>query len=276
MVKKRKGFTLVELLFGATLTALLVFLVLYSTSALVRAWNRASGRLEAESRARASLDFLRRDLESAYFEENGKVWMSAGRDPASRQDGSSVWMQFFTASGNDSEGEPGGLAAVRYSLLSADPVNPDTPQGRLFGFYRVSVGGERTFREFIGQLEGKKKEDFLAAATGTGLEQFFLTSDIAAFEVTFLLPIWDEEMGSWVSIRFTVDETVDFPRVLEGRARRVFPSAAEIRLTVLSREGVALLNELEEGNFAGLQSDEIIRKYGIDIREFVKLRTEGL
>ncbi len=272
---KKSGFTLVELLFAATLTVLVVFLVVYTTNSLLRSWNRASSRLEAESRARTSLDYLRRDFESAYFEADGEIWLTAGRDPIAPLYGSSAWLQFFTNSLHDSNGEPGALTAVRYCILSADPEELGESQVGVGGFYRVSTSRERTFREFIGRFEGKTTGDFLAGTTGSGLEPFFLASGILSFEVTLFLETWNDERKQRVTQSIPVDSTHSFP-FPDGEIRRPFPSAAEFKLTVLSREGLALLSELAGENRAGPRRDEIVREFGIEVVEFVELRTEGL
>ena len=93
--------------------------------------------------------------------------------------------------------------------------------------------------------------------------------------MTLFLETWNDERKQRVTQSIPVDSTHSFP-FPDGEIRRPFPSAAEFKLTVLSREGLALLSELAGENRAGPRRDEIVREFGIEVVEFVELRTEGL
>jgi hypothetical protein len=70
------GFTLMELLTAAVLTALLTALVLTAVSGVMNHWNRLAGRLGAATQARLALDQLAQDLEGAIFRADGNVWLA--------------------------------------------------------------------------------------------------------------------------------------------------------------------------------------------------------
>jgi type II secretory pathway pseudopilin PulG len=70
------GFTLMELLTAAVLTALLAALVLTAVSGVMNHWNRLAGRLGAAAQARLALDQLAQDLEGAIFRTDGNVWLA--------------------------------------------------------------------------------------------------------------------------------------------------------------------------------------------------------
>ena len=74
---RHAGFTLLELLLAASLTALLAALLLAVVSSTMDHWNRTAGRLRAAAEARLGLDQLAQDLEAAIFRADGKVWLAA-------------------------------------------------------------------------------------------------------------------------------------------------------------------------------------------------------
>ena len=70
------GFTLVELLVAAILTALLSAIGLAVLSGVVNHWSRSAGRLRAAAQAHLALDQIAQDLESAIFRADGNVWLA--------------------------------------------------------------------------------------------------------------------------------------------------------------------------------------------------------
>jgi prepilin-type N-terminal cleavage/methylation domain-containing protein len=73
----RRGFTLLELLVAATITALLAGFLAVVVGDVAGFWSRTSGRLTTEAQARIVLDQLTLDLQSAHFEDDGNTWLAA-------------------------------------------------------------------------------------------------------------------------------------------------------------------------------------------------------
>lgn len=71
------GFTLVELLVAATLTALLAALTLTILSIVTTQWNQSAGQLRTAAQAQLALDQIALDLEGAILRADGKVWLAA-------------------------------------------------------------------------------------------------------------------------------------------------------------------------------------------------------
>ncbi|MSU22929.1 MAG: hypothetical protein EXS32_03800 [Opitutus sp.] len=71
------GFTILELLVAATLTAALAGVIIVVVHNVSSTWARSSGRLGADSQARLVLDQLALDLQGAQFRDDGNVWMAA-------------------------------------------------------------------------------------------------------------------------------------------------------------------------------------------------------
>jgi len=74
---KRRGFTLVELLVAAGITAAIAGFIAIIVMNVSSTWSRASTRLGADAQARILLDQLQLDLQGALFREDGNVWLAA-------------------------------------------------------------------------------------------------------------------------------------------------------------------------------------------------------
>ena len=71
------GFTLIEVILAATLTAVLAALTLAAVAGAMNHWNRTAGRLAAAAGIRVVLDQLAEDLQGAVLRADGNVWMAA-------------------------------------------------------------------------------------------------------------------------------------------------------------------------------------------------------
>ena len=71
----RRAFTLVELLVASTIMVILVLLVVKVANDTLAAYDRVVADLSAQTEARAVLDNLERDLNSAVIRPDGKCWM---------------------------------------------------------------------------------------------------------------------------------------------------------------------------------------------------------
>src|SRR5262245_33835403 len=72
-----RAFTLIELMVGLGVTAVLVALMLQAVTLLTNAWKRSSGILTTEAQAALILDQVALDLQSALFHRDGGVWLAA-------------------------------------------------------------------------------------------------------------------------------------------------------------------------------------------------------
>lgn len=73
----RHGFTLLELLVAAVITAVLAGFIVVIVSNVSGFWTRTAGKLSTEAQARLVLDQLTQDLSSALYRDDGNDWMAA-------------------------------------------------------------------------------------------------------------------------------------------------------------------------------------------------------
>ncbi len=170
----RHGFTVIELLVAATVTAMLAGILLIMTNGVLNVWNRTSGLLGTNAQAELIFDVLTDDLQSAVRRNDGRVWLAVEilEDPVDiinhqwtdtsvsgnikpggtisrkREDPSNAnmpleetryglggaWLRFFTGSSGD------GTRAVAYQVarrrITGDPKDPGNPAPIRYMLYR--------------------------------------------------------------------------------------------------------------------------------------------
>lgn len=76
-VRRRRAFTLIEMLVAVAITAALAGFIIAIVSNISGFWSRTSGRMTAEAQARYVLDQLTLDLQGAIFRDDGTVQFAA-------------------------------------------------------------------------------------------------------------------------------------------------------------------------------------------------------
>lgn len=88
-----RGFTILELLVAAAITAILAGFLAVIIRNVSTTWVRTSGRLSADAQARIILDQLALDLQGAIFRDDGNVWFAA--DVLNTTTNSTLWQAAF-------------------------------------------------------------------------------------------------------------------------------------------------------------------------------------
>ena len=265
--RRESGFTLIELLVSSTLMAVLVGMVLYISSGVLRSWNDASDRLHAHAEARFALDTMVSDLESAVFRTDGGTWMIAEKE-AVPGIGEGVWLRLFAPVTDRDRGTvevpiSGDLNAIGYFLRYANPINSDNPDGRVAGIYRVVVDGERTLRDIQGNLDGMTKEDFLQEGEFEGADSdaraasSFLAGNVVSFKIRFFVRSDDSAQGD-SAIRPLDGDRIEFSR----RSGIPGPSYADISLVVIRDEGARILRAIDSGELSSTDRSDVIGQFG--------------
>lgn len=87
--RKRRAFTVVELLVAASITALLAGFIAVIVRNISVVWTRAGNRLGTDAQARLVLDRLQLDLQGALYHDDGNVWFAA--DVLNTTGSSTLW-----------------------------------------------------------------------------------------------------------------------------------------------------------------------------------------
>ncbi|MBL6829641.1 MAG: prepilin-type N-terminal cleavage/methylation domain-containing protein [Puniceicoccaceae bacterium] len=269
----KNAFTLIEIMVATVIMVILVGLVIQITSEVLKVWNRSSGKLAANAEARIALDLLTQDLETAVFRNNSQQWLRvespvgvAADAPYASQ---TVALKLFSPA-LDRDVGPGDICAIAYRLEFKESYE-DGPD--VYALYRALENPEDTFNNLMG-----------STSQGTNSPQSLLTTD-APGNTDF----WGE--GAIVTAgNFLASNVVDFKVLIYGETGVANPEPlndtdadgipdtdyayggsggvdtpllyAEIILTVLSDEGIEIL---ERGNLAGTglaDEDAVIRQHG--------------
>jgi prepilin-type N-terminal cleavage/methylation domain-containing protein len=263
------GFTLIELLVSSSLMAILVGMVLYLSIGVLGSWTDASDRLQAHSEARFALDTLVRDLQAAVFRGEGGVWLIVEEETAEGIS-DAVWLRFFTPAADRDRGTPaapisGDLNAVGYFLRYENPINPSNPNGRVAALYRVVVDGEKTFREFQGNLENMAKDDFFSQGDPEGGESgatvafAYLAGNVVSMKTRFYAR--SRTGGGEEPTFLPIDgERIEFSR----DSGNPLPAYADISLIVIREDGARVLDAIANGEITGNAREDVIREFGTE------------
>lgn len=104
------GFTILELLVAATITALLAGFLVMLVGNVNIVWTRTSNRLSADAQARYILDQLTLDLQSAQFRDDGNVWFAA--DVLDRTSNTGFWQAAVA------NGKPTGTTSLQMTAAN--------------------------------------------------------------------------------------------------------------------------------------------------------------
>ena len=246
------GFTLLELLLAATLTALLAALVLATAAGAMNHWNRTAGRLGAASEARLGLDQLAQDLQAAVFRADGHVWLAATVLPdtslsgqwrvaaaaaqgkpgntnpctldlaapsmgAARFGVAGVWLRFFTAKAdtNASAAELPAPVAVGYQIIRQNITSGSASEQR-YMLFRAEVRRTKSATGASGTFEAGYNLDPAA----TPATAYMAPSGTAGDPGNLLRP----PLGS-VLVDNAIDFGVRFYVREGGSLRLIFPAA---------------------------------------------------
>jgi hypothetical protein len=89
--RRVRGFTVIELLVAAGITALLAGFIAVIVRNVSIVWARAGNRLGTDAQARIVMDQLQLDLQAAIFRDDGNVWLAADLLNASNGGSTGLW-----------------------------------------------------------------------------------------------------------------------------------------------------------------------------------------
>ena len=192
--RKRRGFTLIELM---TATSIMVVLIMFVTNIAVdmlRAYDRTISALATNSDARTALDPMEEDLSSAKMFQDGHVWFEARfeGDVGNIEAASAPEIMVFAQSrdrvrrrpSTGNQQLPGDLCAISYKLVQKSPFgdSADSPENQVYGIYRAVLNAEDTLKvalPYILGADGKaeNEEEQIPSKFWTSSEQITDPSD---------------------------------------------------------------------------------------------------
>lgn len=262
--RRRSAFTLIEIMVATVVMIVLVGLVIQITSEVLNAWNRSSGKLSANAQARVAMDLLTQDLETAVMRRNGKQWLRVDAETGvgSPEAGKTVALHLF-APAMDRPSGPGDISAIAYKLAYG-PSYRDASFAT-FALYRRIASPQETFDNIMG-IGSESLQEALVGGFWEGSSvvepENFLAGNITDFKI-FVYGV-SPTTGEIVAIN---DEDgnreLDVDYIFGGNGDLgIDPLYAEIVLTVVSDEGLRMLELPTLAGTGYSDVNEIIREHG--------------
>ncbi|MDQ8209322.1 prepilin-type N-terminal cleavage/methylation domain-containing protein [Coraliomargarita sp. SDUM461003] len=272
--KRRSAFTLIEIMVATVIMIVLVGLVIQITSEVLKVWNRSSGKLSANAEARIAMDLLTQDLETAVFRSNGQQWLRV-ESPQNPEDGpyydQTVALKLFAPALDRDETSAGDICGIAYRLSYRAAY--DGADDQVYALYRAIARPDTTFNSLMGSPSDTESPQLSLTAQGfwdktdVEIDENYLAGNIVDFKVILYEddgtdtpnPVnWDATTGDLLAGTngafayggdSTQAELITNPLLY-----------AEIRLTVLSDQGLGILE-----NMAGSGYDDVadvVREHG--------------
>lgn len=253
------GFTLVELLVAAALTAAIAAVILTVTGGALGLWRRAQDNFTADTTALLVLDHLERDFQGALFRPDGGTWLACdGFDTAVASHGwivdavgkpadrryvpagpapsiadarfgrSGLWLRLITTTG-------GAPLAVGYQIVRRSPAGAAAAgdENVRYSLHRVTVTAKNTFGDgyHVPDHEAALRNPEVTYALGTNVVDFgvWLYRRESGGTLVRLYPTSDSESG------------------YAAATAETFPVCADVMIRVLTDEGATRLSALERG-----------------------------
>jgi len=293
--KKRRGFTLLELMVAMAITALIVTVLVSITGIALDSWRRSRAQIRAARQAKAALETMAKDFESLLVRNgNPYQWLVARVEPELQGGGgglggprnnpmpNAAQIVFFNSATDRYEGQIGGqkdqggdVTAVGYRLIYRDPIldRDEGSQGAypVFALYRHLIDPKPTFDKLLG------KTDLIDAYKNFQNNDYkpenFVVENIFGLTVTFVVEYEDPKnpgvmktqrvsimkngTGSGAVREFIISG--DGIQVTGGGSQNLKNGrvvGVDLSITVLSDFG------LQQASKTSIPTDQIIREHG--------------
>ncbi len=331
--KRQQGFTLIEILTTAVLSAMLLALFMALTVKFVGVFDRLrGGETRIEDIANRALDMIEDDLSAAHIDSNFyqyeclAYWdhpnyaqqtlgnlMDSGFDSQfaqALQPEKSGILLFFSKTLNRTGVQKGDVQAIAYRLGYLDAIAPQNDESsyKTFNLYRIVNSPSRTLdmlnpKDLTTHWKGGDQANTGNSAPSyriNDLETDFLVArNVVDFRITFMcscivpddndeerffpLPPNDGSATPQTSLlriggNFATNETTNYnlPAIIP-RNVRVYPSAAEVSITLLSEAGLKILWAARDGNLppGRVKSlNQLVEEHGQTFTRTVKIQRQ--
>ncbi|MDQ8194706.1 prepilin-type N-terminal cleavage/methylation domain-containing protein [Coraliomargarita sp. SDUM461004] len=275
--KSARGFTLIEIMVATVIMVVLVGLVIQITSEVLKVWNRSSGKLSANAEARIAMELLTQDLETAVLRNNDQQWLrvESPQNPGGPYEDQTVALKLFSPALDRDESSAGDICGIAYRLFYQPAYDGATDN--VYALYRSIARPDDTFNHLMGSSSMTESPQSQLVGPSTGAiagfwgddavtdEKNYLAGNIVDFKVILYEddgsgepePInWDPAQGRLVAgaggafaFGGTSQDLITNPLLF-----------AEIRLTVLSDQGLEILENMAGSGYDDV--DDVVREHG--------------
>ena len=288
----RSAFTLIEIMVATAVMVILVGLVIQITNEVLKVWNRSAGKLSANSEARIAMELLTQDLETAVFRDNGMQWLrvdgpiDAGDDYANQTVALNLFAPALDRPKTDDQGNaiPGDICGIAYRLAYKEAFSESST--KVYALYRRIVDARTTFNDLMGS---GNQETLLGGEWAEGTvtdEANYLVTNIVDFKVivyfldTMRTPAevipFNGKIGNAV---WEIDKNYIYggTNASTVSGAQVKPLYADIMLTMITDEGLEILQNLEAGRSGTGYTDakDVVREYGEKFIRRVQFAGQG-
>jgi prepilin-type N-terminal cleavage/methylation domain-containing protein len=257
-----RGFTLVELLVAMTITVLIVSALVTITSVAMNTWNRSRSELRASRQAKAMVDAMAKDFESAVVRRgNTFEWLAvklATTLPGSTafKSSNAAEIVLLTSPTDRYKGDlkadasKGEVAGVGYLLEYKDPTNGATTGGfPTFVLNRHLVDPSGAFLNLSG------KPDLLAAFTSYQTEMkkpdYFICENVYQFTLAFHVEVSEPPVSPATAP--TIKTVVVPVNTTGASAFRIKGTGLDWTPTTYLPSGVSVASILQAGRVKGVE-----------------------
>ncbi|WPJ97645.1 prepilin-type N-terminal cleavage/methylation domain-containing protein [Coraliomargarita algicola] len=269
----KKGFTLIEIMVATVIMVILVGLVIQITSEVLKVWNRSSGKLSANSEARIAMDLLTQDLETAVFRSNGQQWLrvESPENPLGPYNDQTVALKLFSPALDRDDSSAGDICAIAYRLSYREAY--ENAEDEVYALYRAIARPDTTFNSLMGSSSDTDSPQLDLTANSfwdkadVEIDENYLAGNIVDFKVILYEddgtdtpnPVnWDASTGDLLA-----GTNGAFAYGGDSAQAELITNPllyAEIRLTVLSDEGLSILENLAGSGYNHV--DDVVREHG--------------
>lgn len=256
------GFSLIELLTAMTISSMLLVLLASLLTTSLNRWQRDTNQIQKNVEGGASLELIKRDLQSIVPKSDGAEWLHVSQVQVDNL-GTKPWLMFLaTAQEHGTTGDHGSsVCAISWRLEKQ--VLPGSDDS-IHALYRKALPPTETIKHL--GAEDLMTEIWIGREDETTTADSLVATHIVDFELIFTIrtPTGGVESISTQSLRLTKG-TSKHSKIPTGS----IVESVEIRCTSLDRDGQYRLNDEGDRSLA-----EIILKHGQDYRAFIEFPTQ--
>ncbi|MEM1223796.1 MAG: prepilin-type N-terminal cleavage/methylation domain-containing protein [Verrucomicrobiota bacterium] len=259
----KRGFTLIEILVATGIMVILIGMVIQITGDVLDVWNEASGKLSANAEARIAMDLLTSDLETAIFRNNDQQWLrveGSASVSGGPYDSNTVALKLFApaldrptidGSGNAAFGD---ICAIAYRLEYQEAYSGSNIN--VYALYRAIEDPSTTFDELLGSPSDNQSPQVILNSgfwdeSSITAEENFLASNVVDFKVFIYEETGESDPNPVNADQITLELTGNDYAFGGSDGSTVNLLYADIILTILSDEGMDILNNIEDGFVTG-------------------------